>query len=219
MPNHVYNAVTIRSKNENDLIKLRIILSRQQPVELYSESTFKSHVFNFLSIIAPEEEIWDEYTGKEIKPKPTEMSEIILHRGDDWYNWNIRNWGTKWNAYDVDIYEKNNDKDELIELRYTFSTAWSQPTGIISGLVDLINELKLDVTFDWTYEEETGWGGSVYFDGKDVDYEEYDEPSSHADYVNRDREDSCVCSWGDDEEYWFSDCPKVEIMESKVVIK
>jgi hypothetical protein len=211
MPNHVFNVVTITSKNEDDLTKLKSLLSKQQPVEFHFNPVFEKHVFNFLSIIAPEEEAWDEYTGKEIKPKPTEMSEIILHKGNDWYNWNIRNWGTKWNAYDVAFSEKYDDKDGLIELVYSFYTAWSPPEGVMRGLVKLIKELKLDVTFDWTYEEETGWGGSACFDGESLDYEEYDEPSSHADYVNRDREDSCICSWEDDDEAWFSDCPKVEI--------
>jgi len=61
----------------------------------------------------------------------------------DWYSWACKNWGTKWNAYEVDA------ADACI----TFDTAWS-------GVPDLITELSLkfpDVTFGYAYaDEDTG---------------------------------------------------------------
>tara|TARA_B100000530_G_scaffold335588_1_gene288053 strand:+ start:1906 stop:2409 length:504 start_codon:yes stop_codon:yes gene_type:complete len=47
---------------------------------------------------------------------------------DRWYNWQIINWGTKWNTYDA--YE-DGDEDELI---YHFNTAWSPPEEAIEAL-------------------------------------------------------------------------------------
>ena len=51
------------------------------------------------------------------------------------------------------------------------------------------------------FEEEQGWGGELQSDDEGGCYESesYDIPESHADYVARDREDSCNCAWADDE--------------------
>ena len=40
----------------------------------------------------------------------------------DWYDWSCKNWGTKWNACDTDM----NDKDCII----WFDTAWCPPREI-----------------------------------------------------------------------------------------
>ena len=49
-----------------------------------------------------------------------------------WYDWRIQNWGTKWEittdeAY-IDIQEN--------QIRASFATAWSPPTGIFDKLVE-----------------------------------------------------------------------------------
>ena len=49
-----------------------------------------------------------------------------------WYEWNIANWGTKWDAYDISI-----DEDLGRELRVQFDTAWAPPIGFYDALVDL----------------------------------------------------------------------------------
>lgn len=43
---------------------------------------------------------------------------------DNWYDWSINNWDTKWNAYNTD------EVDEGI----TFLTAWSPPTKVLIAL-------------------------------------------------------------------------------------
>lgn len=43
-----------------------------------------------------------------------------------WYEWALANWGTKWNAYDIDVYY---DRNEIF-----FNTAWSHPTPVIEAL-------------------------------------------------------------------------------------
>ncbi len=47
----------------------------------------------------------------------------------------------------------------------------------------------------------------MYLAGEEESVDEYDSPSSHKDYVNRDREDSCVCSHEEDKNEWYDDCP------------
>lgn len=43
----------------------------------------------------------------------------------NWYEWNIENWGTKWNCYDVVMPEITTPEYEKPILQYTFMTAWS----------------------------------------------------------------------------------------------
>ena len=54
-------------------------------------------------------------------PKEGENGFELRGKNDNWYDWRIKNWGTKWNAMDVDV----NVTD--IGITYNFSTAWSPP--------------------------------------------------------------------------------------------
>lgn len=49
---------------------------------------------------------------------------------EDWYNWCIDNWGTKWDA--CDIYDDLFDADGFLE----FSTAWSMPNNIYARMAE-----------------------------------------------------------------------------------
>lgn len=59
----------------------------------------------------------------------------------DWYEWSIKHWGTKWNAYDEVI------DDNVIE----FSTAWSTPLPV---LVEVSKRLKnVEINVDYADED------------------------------------------------------------------
>ena len=63
-------------------------------------------------------------------PRPVEEEE-------NWYDWNVTNWGTKWDAsidIDPESYMMTRLNDEMLELR--FDTAWSPPTAFYDFLVD-----------------------------------------------------------------------------------
>ncbi len=50
---------------------------------------------------------------------------------DNWYNWNLENWGTKWEA-SCDVAEKNSES-----IKVSFESAWSPPIGfydVMDGL-------------------------------------------------------------------------------------
>ncbi len=49
---------------------------------------------------------------------------------NNWYDWSILNWGTKWNAVDASL----NEEDEKLE--YYFQTAWDAPRGVVKELWD-----------------------------------------------------------------------------------
>ena len=68
--------------------------------------------------------------------------------------------------------------------------------------------------FFLSYEEESEWGGEIeYLAGEEVSVSEYDSPSSHEDYVDRDRENSCVCGREEDKSEWYDDCPGAKSKE------
>jgi hypothetical protein len=65
--------------------------------------------------------------------------------------------------------------------------------------------------FNFECEEEQGWGVEYEsFNGNLSLVKEWDIPNSHADYVERDNVDGCVCSHEDDRSEWFEDCHKYE---------
>jgi hypothetical protein len=51
---------------------------------------------------------------------------------DGWYNWSIKNWGTKWN---VDVEDVEMYRLTPFKLLVTFDTAWSPPYGIIKHII------------------------------------------------------------------------------------
>ena len=83
----------------------------------------------------------DELDFQKIIPMPKSEEE-------NWYDWSIDNWGTKWNASteDVDI------DDDRIYIR--FNTAWSPPIPIIKKLHEMFDSEEVMITGH--YEEE-GW--------------------------------------------------------------
>lgn len=209
MPNHVYNTVKLTG-NYDDLNILKKLLSMPQPIQL-AKGRLDFQDINFYSLISPDESIWEEYNGPEIMGRSLEES--LKFASNHWYDWNIRNWGTKWNAYDKVVCHNLDDESvDSYYITYEFNTAWSPPEGIMKALAKKIYELKLDISFHWTYEEEQGWGGVVEntSNGDVVEIDSWDIPDSHAVMLSRTGE--CYC-----EEYEpiFDDCPK----DNKTIIK
>lgn len=119
--------------------------------------------------------------------------------GSNWYDWNVNNWGTKW---DTDVRDLDTQAESIT---LSFETAWSPPSGVYEAMAQQYP--TLDIYVEW--EEEQGFGAELASDGEGGMgvTKEWDIPSSHADYVDRDREDSCNCASEDDQEYWYDDCP------------
>ena len=63
---------------------------------------------------------------------------------DRWYDWRLRNWDTKWDAYDLEILD---DDEERLEV--TFNTAWSPPEAICHA----IREQYPDLAVSWFFDE------------------------------------------------------------------
>lgn len=83
-----------------------------------------------------------------------------LLKGNNWYDWRVENWGTKWNGYDGRISDDGST--------FTFDTAWSPPLPIIKKLAELAGE-----TLVLQYIEYGMFFCGQYTAGQDGDFNEF----------------------------------------------
>jgi hypothetical protein len=222
MPNWVFNTLVV-SGEQSELDKM--VEQLNQPfvkhfpehkfengeiVWVADEQHYDNPVFAFWNIVKPTD--LEAYYQKEVFTKKQLdgeefMTEFVrsMKEDQDWYHWNCRNWGTKWDvAVDNKTEYPNTIKtvNEDGSILYQFETAWSPVGEVLMKLSEQYPTLE----FDYEYEEEQGWGGACTFlGGEDTGCYEYDSPMSHSDYKERDKE--CQCEWDDTPEYWYQDCP------------
>ena len=79
------------------------------------------------------------------KPITQEMSDKLTkeYGYDNWYDWTIDKWGTKWNSYNCEIVEHEDDY-----VVYTFDTAWGPPTGVIEALREQCPDFSISAFYD-----------------------------------------------------------------------
>ncbi|MFM7983344.1 MAG: hypothetical protein ACKPKO_28880, partial [Candidatus Fonsibacter sp.] len=105
------------------------------------------------------------YHGQPPRNPDTSFADWIKFETNDWYNFNNREWGTKWDVAVAegdkypDTYMEEADNGENKVVYYNFNTAWSVPREAISKLSAQYPTLL----FTLSYEEETGWGGEMEF--------------------------------------------------------
>jgi len=76
----------------------------------------------------------------------TQVESVKLNEkygADNWYDWAVENWDTKWNAYSVGKWKGN---------RLYFETAWAPPLKVIQKLSSMFPE----ATFSIHYVDEGG---------------------------------------------------------------
>ena len=115
----------------------------------------------------------------------------------NWYNWNNSNWGVKWDAKTDRV-----DRYEGI-ISYHFESPWGAPD---TQMLLEMSEKFPGMAFTHYYEEEQGWGGEYEFQNGEVSEDrEWNEPTSHSDYIERGN--SCMCEGEDDLDWMYDDCP------------
>lgn len=96
---------------------------------------------------------------------------------DHWYQWNMRNWGVKWDAANGEEHDTESEK----ELLYNFDTPWGVAEDVFLELSRQYPTARLELE----YEEETGWGGRIVFDnGTRLVEEEYNEKCRDCNALN-----------------------------------
>lgn len=224
MPNWVYNTLTVdATANPEAGWQLREQLNKSYTLKHHTltengfeqvEVTYSNPVLAFWNVKRPSEDVLDEYFGKE--PLPKDPAKKSCH----WYDWNIRNWDTKWDVGVPDGNEYPNTTLEVSEdghtFTYRFETAWSPALAIVQMLADQYDCLD----FTYHYEEEQGWGAEIeYTQGTICTMSEWDIPQSHSDEYDRKGHCSSCDSIGeeyDPENDWtYPDCPAVIAYNNK----
>jgi len=103
-----------------------------------------------------EQGYWNNAPLNHLRPRPADQE-------DNWYDWNVNNWGTKWDASVID-WERRDDNEVWI----SFNSAWSPPTTLYEYLVE--NDWEVDAVY---HEPGMGYAGLFTTDGGD-DYYDYD---------------------------------------------
>ena len=217
MPNWVYNGLTI--EGSPDSVKKLMEQMNTPFVRVHDnwniktqqmekqQVTYPNPVFAFWNIVKPTN--LEAYDGPQ--PKTDNFEQAMRFESDHWYDWNVRNWGTKWDvavsSVDThpDTYMEETVNGENHVVYYNFETAWSRP---MSALLNLSNQYP-DLLFTLSYEEETGWGGECeLLRGKVISESMYDNMCRNCDGKYEDSEivscDDCGdypcpnCGWSND---------------------
>ena len=190
MPNWVYNGLTI--EGSPDSVKKLMEQMNSPFVRVHDQwnvktqqmqkqqVTYPNPIFAFWNIIKPTD--MEAYDGPQ--PKNENFEEAMKFKSDHWYDWNVRNWGTKWDVAvsstetypDTTVEDTANGENHVVH--YNFETAWSRPMGALTKL----SEQYPDLLFTLSYEEETGWGGELeLLRGKVISESEYDNMCRNCD--------------------------------------
>ena len=210
MPNWVFNSLTIQGPKEQvDGIKekLNSPFTKQhdqwnmktQQMEI-SETTYSNPVFAFHNIYNHTQAgVTDEQYIQQ-PPRDVPIEEQMQFKTNDWYSFNVREWGTKW---DVGVSDNDEYPDtELLEhmsngedqwLVYKFNTAWSPPVPAMEKLSALVPNCVITLSF----EEETGWGGEYEFVNGNL--------TAESNYQSKCRD----CDSEDTMEYCENDCGEI----------
>jgi hypothetical protein len=190
MPNWVYNNLTVSPNPDAGGTIKDVAALVEQVGKAYTVTATKwdtnekyeqkvEEPFSFWNIVRPADEDLQKYDESLGAPGVSPF----------WYDWNCDNWGTKWDASDVEFTDHEPEHKQ-----YRFSTPWAPPIPVLTTLSE--QHPNLHIELEW--EEEQGFGGTFVFrEGNAHETLYYDVPNSHADFVERGREDECACTWGD----------------------
>jgi hypothetical protein len=192
MPNWVYNGLTIEGNPE----QVKALMTQMNKPFVYSitpvgdlsydvkQTKYVNPIFAFHNIYNYRDHgVTDEEYHSQ-PPRSTDFSEAMKFETNDWYNFNVREWGTKW---DVAVSEDDKHPDTYMEeaengenyvVYYNFNTAWSRPLPALQKLSAQYPNLLMTLS----YEEETGWGGEMEFlRGEIISESEYDNKCRECD--------------------------------------
>ena len=146
MPNWCNNLLTIKSRNKNLLVEVRNSLSNNQ-----DEDKGLLNYFNPMP-----EEIRSRNPGDPTRPKKQEF--IQEYGSDNWYDWSVANWGTKWDVITCHDCQILGLDDDTWMLSIQFETAWLPPVQAIKHFVKEKRE-----TIDSMSEDEVFWSVTLQY--------------------------------------------------------
>jgi len=200
MPNWVYNSLTVTGSEER--VSAFVDQARRGYTAKFTDYSSGGRVkkdydiqeeFSFWNFVRPDDSILHEYWGDE--PQKTSLADALRFASNHWYDWNIRNWGCKWDAKEVDVPDRSDGY-----VQYTFQTPWGPPEEFFTSIIEQFP----DLTFCLEYTEEQGWGGELTgANGEVSQTNQWEIPVTHEEAVDRLGYCSCI-GW----QPVYEDCPK-----------
>jgi hypothetical protein len=190
MPNHVYTNMSIEGTVEEVKNFFMTHFTEDDGGDSFFDlSTFFPMPEELQGTVSPNRP--PRVNGQEALPLSPEYKAWVAnckrlveaYGADNWYDWHIQNWGTKWNTYDNCIHDDNN---------VSFQTAWSLPDPIFAKMA----EMYPSMTFNIECVEEGGFfAGTILISEGKVKEDLYADPEKWKEYARVQ-----MPWWFDDEE-------------------
>ena len=140
MPNYCQNSLEIKGKDSD--------------VSKFTRECISLNILNY------------SYTNDVIEEKYLDFNKIVPEPkdiGDNWYDWRLANWGTKWGSCDTYFFKVERlDSEDNLKLTITFSTAWCPPDKIYDALIEKYKDTSLEFRVEY-YEGGVGFAGHMEF--------------------------------------------------------
>lgn len=119
----------------------KIITRDENRQIIKTEIRDEKSLFSFMNFIRPPQEAID--SGEYFGYRGFDGEHKLGFTYNNWYEFNVREWGTKWDASEVmvDVF----DYETIVH----FDTAWSPPIPVIKEII----KQYPDLTFEYDYEE------------------------------------------------------------------
>lgn len=111
----------------------------------------------------------------------------------NWYDWNVANWGTKWDV-DAQIDDYQSSDTEMI---FTFESAWGPPEAAMQKLSELFPEITIRHSY---LEEGVGFVGVTEFENGEVIDKQYAEGTESDEWRQLASDEFGWEPWPDDDE-------------------
>lgn len=126
MPNHCNNYLVLTHKDAREIGRAKLAILEG----------------NLFQEFAPcPQDLIDTISGcfgdddKQAELEAKSKSNLEKYGYANWYDWCTTNWGTKWDAYDIELVSEHYEGD-IAELTLTFDTAWCPPIAFYDELVE-----------------------------------------------------------------------------------
>lgn len=158
-------------------------------VEMHNED--KSKVDELQAVLERDSQEEEEGILMHLLPRPSEENE-------NWYSWNVENWGTKW---DVRAHDWNRIDDNTIDI--SFDSAWGPPTVAYENLEEdqgwTINAKYEEPGMAFVGEWVEGFEETYEYDFEDEDWRDT-IPDHLIEYAGLDEEYESWKEWQEDED-------------------
>ena len=147
MPNWCQNNLRIRGNGEKVMEVLAILKDDDGNVTFNNVAPLPEEL---RGTTAPTPDDVPEEERKRLKDK---------YGADNWYDWQIKNWGCKWDASESNFWEE--DGDPIV----SFQTPWGPPIEFIRKLSKLFKNMTFEIQFADESEHDAPIGGAEIKDG------------------------------------------------------